>query len=171
VCGVRGVRALTVSVPPRPRAVQVAERALFLWNNEYIVSLVAQHRSQVLPIVFGALEENANNHWNPAVHGLTCNVRKMFQELDEQLYEECRQAYEKQRQQADFELDHLDKRWAALEAAAQTRCFRPPARSAATAVLACLDALQCASGLGCGQSGPGACAQGRGCGRPPMPSE
>lgn len=32
----------------------------------------------VLPIVFGALEENAANHWNPAVHGLTCNVRKMF---------------------------------------------------------------------------------------------
>jgi serine/threonine-protein phosphatase 2A regulatory subunit B' len=39
---------------------------------------VAQYRQAVLPIVFGALEENANNHWNPAVHGLTCNVRKMF---------------------------------------------------------------------------------------------
>lgn len=35
--------------------------------------------AQVLPVVFGALEENANSHWNPAVHGLTCNVRKMFQ--------------------------------------------------------------------------------------------
>lgn len=58
---------------------QVAERSLFLWNNEYIVNMVAQYRSQVLPIVFGALEENAANHWNPAVHGLTCNVRRMFQ--------------------------------------------------------------------------------------------
>ena len=27
---------------------QVAERALFLWNNEYIVSLIAQNRNQVL---------------------------------------------------------------------------------------------------------------------------
>jgi hypothetical protein len=58
--------------------VQVAERSLFLWNHEYIITLVAQYRQAVLPIVFGALEENANNHWNPAVHGLTCNVRKMF---------------------------------------------------------------------------------------------
>ena len=24
-------------------------------------------------------QENAANHWNPAVHGLTLNVRKMFQ--------------------------------------------------------------------------------------------
>lgn len=57
---------------------QVAERSLFLWNHEYIITLVAQYRQAVLPIVFGALEENAANHWNPAVHGLTCNVRKMF---------------------------------------------------------------------------------------------
>lgn len=57
----------------------MAERSLFLWNNEYIVNLVAQHRHQLLPILFPALEENTNNHWNPAVHGLTCNVRKMFQ--------------------------------------------------------------------------------------------
>lgn len=61
-----------------PLALQVAERSLFLWNHEYIITLVAQYRQAVLPIVFGALEENANNHWNPAVHGLTCNVRKMF---------------------------------------------------------------------------------------------
>ena len=50
---------------------------------------------QVLPHVFSALEANARSHWNPAVHGLTCNVRKMFQEMDEELYEECRQSYEK----------------------------------------------------------------------------
>ena len=50
---------------------------------------------QVLPHVFSALEANARSHWNPAVHGLTCNVRKMFQEMDEELYEECRQQYEK----------------------------------------------------------------------------
>ena len=52
-------------------------------------------RVQVLPHVFSALEANARSHWNPAVHGLTCNVRKMFQEMDEELYEECRQRYEK----------------------------------------------------------------------------
>ena len=28
----------------------MAERALFLWNNEYIVSLIAQNRNQVLTL-------------------------------------------------------------------------------------------------------------------------
>ena len=74
--------------------VQVAERTLFLWNNEYIVNLIAQHRTSVLPTVFPALELNARSHWNPAVHGLTCNVRKMFQEMDPALYEECRRHFE-----------------------------------------------------------------------------
>lgn len=45
----------------------MAERSLFLWNNEYIVSLVAQQRTAVLPLVFAALERNERNHWNPQV--------------------------------------------------------------------------------------------------------
>ena len=48
---------------------QVAERALFLWNNDYIVNLVAQNRHALLPLCFGALEKNARNHWNAAVGG------------------------------------------------------------------------------------------------------
>jgi len=44
--------------------VQVAERALFLWNNDYIVGLVAHNRASILPIIFGALERNARSHWN-----------------------------------------------------------------------------------------------------------
>ncbi len=46
---------------------QVAERSLFLWNNEYIVSLVAQQRTAVLPLIFAALERNEKQHWNPQV--------------------------------------------------------------------------------------------------------
>lgn len=78
----------------RRGAVQVAERSLFLWNNEAIVGLVAQHRAAVVPAVLPALERNARSHWNPAVHGLTVNVRKMFQEMDGPLYEQCRQRFE-----------------------------------------------------------------------------
>lgn len=43
---------------------QVAERALFLWNNEYIVSLIAKNREVILPLVFGAMQTNSNKHWN-----------------------------------------------------------------------------------------------------------
>ena len=57
---------------------------------------MAQHRQVILPVVFSALESNARSHWNPAVHGLTCNVRKMFEDMDEQLYEDCRGRYEEE---------------------------------------------------------------------------
>ena len=75
---------------------QVAERSLFLWNNEYIVSLVAQHRQVILPVVFNALESNARSHWNPAVHGLTSNVKKVFQDMDMNLWRECEAHYQQE---------------------------------------------------------------------------
>ena len=75
---------------------QVAERSLFLWNNEYIVTLVAQHRQVILPVVFSALESNARSHWNPAVHGLTSNVKKVFQDMDLNLWRECEAHYQQE---------------------------------------------------------------------------
>lgn len=77
-------------------SMQVAERSLFLWNNEYIVSLVAQHRQVILPVVFNALESNARSHWNPAVHGLTSNVKKVFQDMDMNLWRECEAHYQQE---------------------------------------------------------------------------
>ncbi|GLT89832.1 hypothetical protein SLE2022_077970 [Rubroshorea leprosula] len=83
---------------------QVAERALFLWNNEHIVSLIAQNRKVILPIIFEALEKNIKSHWNQVVHGLTVNVRKMFMEMDAELFEECQMQYaEKEARARDVE--------------------------------------------------------------------
>jgi serine/threonine-protein phosphatase 2A regulatory subunit B' len=97
---------------------QVAERSLFLWNNEYIVQLVAQHRETVLPLVIGALEHNAKHHWNPAVHSLTLNVRKMFQEIDAPLYERCRLQCEEEEAQREAEQQRRRRQWEAIERAA-----------------------------------------------------
>jgi len=69
---------------------QVSERALFLWNNDYIVNLVAQNRHVIVPVVFGSLERTAMTHWNASVNGLTINVRKMLQELDPELFDDTR---------------------------------------------------------------------------------
>ncbi|XP_031270101.1 serine/threonine protein phosphatase 2A 57 kDa regulatory subunit B' theta isoform-like [Pistacia vera] len=68
---------------------QVAERALFLWNNDHIENLIIQNRKVILPIIFPALEKNAKNHWNQAVHSLTLNVRKIFYDIDPELFKEC----------------------------------------------------------------------------------
>jgi len=100
---------------------QVAERALFLWNNDQIIGLVALFRQQVLPIVLPALEANMLAHWNPAVHGLTSNVRKMFQELDEPLFDECLRRYKEEQESAERVRNQRDRQWAALTALAEKK--------------------------------------------------
>ena len=48
---------------------QVAERALYYWNNEYIMSLISDNASVILPIMFPALYKNSKSHWNKTIHG------------------------------------------------------------------------------------------------------
>lgn len=43
---------------------QVAERALYFWNNEYIVNLIGENVQVILPIVFASLYQNSKSHWN-----------------------------------------------------------------------------------------------------------
>lgn len=98
---------------------QVAERALFLWNNDHIVSLVAQNRQVVLPLIFAALERNTRNHWNQAVHGLTLNVRKMFLEMDQELFQECQRKYMEDEAKAQGVEEMRELTWKRLEAAGE----------------------------------------------------
>ncbi|KAG5551708.1 hypothetical protein RHGRI_009953 [Rhododendron griersonianum] len=68
---------------------QVAERALFLWNNDHIRNLITDNRNVILPIIFPALERNMQSHWNQAVQSLTLNIRKIFSDADQSLFDEC----------------------------------------------------------------------------------
>ncbi|KAH8969210.1 hypothetical protein BDL97_02G022300 [Sphagnum fallax] len=96
---------------------QVAERALFLWNNDHFVSLVAQNRQVVLPLIFTALERNTRNHWNQAVHGLTLNVRKMFLEMDQEVFQECQRKFLEDEAKAKGLEEKRENTWKRLEAA------------------------------------------------------
>ena len=51
---------------------QVAERALYYWNNEYIMSLIGDNANCILPIMFPALYKNTKSHWNKSVNS-RCN--------------------------------------------------------------------------------------------------
>jgi serine/threonine-protein phosphatase 2A regulatory subunit B' len=68
---------------------QVAERALFLWNNEYIMKLIVNHRTELFPKLVPALYANSKTHWNQTVHGLTYNVLKLMMEADPVMFDEC----------------------------------------------------------------------------------
>jgi len=98
---------------------QVAERALFLWNNEYIVSLIAQNRQEVLPLVFEALYTNSRSHWNSTVHGLTCNVVKLFMEMDAKLFDECSSTYRDKQENAASLAEKNVNEWKSIEAMAE----------------------------------------------------
>ncbi|KAJ1401995.1 Protein phosphatase 2A, regulatory B subunit, B56 [Sesbania bispinosa] len=82
-------------------SVKVAERALFLWNNNHIQNLIKQNRKVILPIIFPALEKNTRRHWNQAVHSLTLNVRKIFYDHDPDLFKECLQEFEEYESKKD----------------------------------------------------------------------
>lgn len=45
-------------------SLQVAERALYYWNNEYVMSLISDNVNVILPIMFAPLYRNSKNHWN-----------------------------------------------------------------------------------------------------------
>ncbi|KAG6494428.1 serine/threonine protein phosphatase 2A 57 kDa regulatory subunit B' alpha isoform-like [Zingiber officinale] len=100
---------------------QVAERALFLWNNDHIISLIAQNRGVILPILFEALEKNMQGHWNQAIHGLTANVRKMFFDMDSHLFEECQRQHLDKEEKAKYLEEQRESAWRSIEAAIQSK--------------------------------------------------
>lgn len=54
-----------------------------------------------------------------AVNGLTINVRKMFLEMDAQLYEECQAAFLEEEAKAKEVEEHRETTWKRLEVAGQ----------------------------------------------------
>jgi len=67
---------------------QVAERALYFWNNEYIVSLIEENSTLIMPIVFMPLYDAAKHHWNSTIVMLVCNVLKTLMEINQELFDE-----------------------------------------------------------------------------------
>ncbi|CAN1152943.1 Serine/threonine protein phosphatase 2A 59 kDa regulatory subunit B' eta isoform [Linum perenne] len=94
---------------------QVAERALFLWNNDPIGNLIKQNRKAILPIILPALERNKSNHWNQAVRSLTLNVRKIFEDLDPELFNECLLKFQETEKKEDETRAKQGARWRRLE--------------------------------------------------------
>lgn len=94
---------------------QVAERVLFLWNNEYIVTLFNNHKQQLFPLVISALYKNSNEHWNSTVHGLTYNVSKLLAEADPKLFDDCSDRNMNIERERGRDLEEREERWKQIE--------------------------------------------------------
>ncbi|KAF5442939.1 hypothetical protein F2P56_035545 [Juglans regia] len=103
---------------------QVAERALYLWNNDHIENLIRQNRNVILPIIFPALEKNGRNHWNQVVQSLTLNVRKIFSDVDPELFEECLQQFQKDEANVEEIKTKHAAMWKCLEEIAASKAAR-----------------------------------------------
>jgi len=95
---------------------QVAERALFLWHNDYISGLIADNRRDILPIIYPVLHVNSESHWNLTVKNLTYNVLKIFMELDTPLVEQCSKAYVAKKGKDDIRSAQKLETWTKLGA-------------------------------------------------------
>ncbi|XP_073281547.1 serine/threonine protein phosphatase 2A 57 kDa regulatory subunit B' theta isoform-like [Primulina huaijiensis] len=100
---------------------QVAERALFLWNNDHIDSLIKQNRKIILPIIFPALERNARHHWNQVVHSLTLNVRKNLYDHDPDLFKACQIKFQDDEAKENEKKEKRESTWIRLEELAAKR--------------------------------------------------
>lgn len=97
---------------------QVAERALYFWNNEYIMSLIEENSIVILPIMFPALYRISKEHWNQTIVALVYNVLKTFMEMNSKLFDELTASYKAERQKEkkrEKERDELWKRLSQLE--------------------------------------------------------
>ncbi|KAH9901825.1 protein phosphatase 2A regulatory B subunit [Xylariomycetidae sp. FL2044] len=94
---------------------QVAERALYFWNNEYFCNLVSDNVEIILPIMFAPLYENSKGHWNRTIHGMVYNAMKLFMEINPQLFDDCSHEYTQQQTNAPARKAERERKWAAIE--------------------------------------------------------
>merc|ERR1711977_299554 len=93
---------------------QVAERALYFWNNEYFCNLVSDNVEIILPIMFAPLYENSKGHWNRTIHGMVYNAMKLFMEINPQLFDDCSHDYTEHQNNAEAREQARENKWKAL---------------------------------------------------------
>ncbi|NXC70254.1 2A5G phosphatase, partial [Anhinga anhinga] len=94
---------------------QVAERALYYWNNEYIMSLISDNAAKILPIMFPSLYRNSKTHWNKTIHGLIYNALKLFMEMNQKLFDDCTQQFKAEKLKEKLKLKEREEAWVKIE--------------------------------------------------------
>ncbi|KAL8872875.1 MAG: hypothetical protein Q9174_001570 [Haloplaca sp. 1 TL-2023] len=100
---------------------QVAERALYFWNNEYFCNLISDNVEVILPIMFAPLYENSKGHWNRTIHGMVYNAMKLFMEINPQLFDECSHDYTEMQNTAEQRQQARKMKWDQLAQQANQR--------------------------------------------------
>lgn len=98
---------------------QVAERALYFWNNQHVLDLMQQNAKDVIPIMFYSLYRNSKTHWNRTIHGLVYNALRCFQTIDHDLFDREMKATKAKQQHEKIQLSTRDSNWKMVEGKAE----------------------------------------------------
>ena len=71
---------------------------MYYWNNEYLMGLIEENSTTILPIMFPALYRISKEHWNQTIVALVYNVLKTFMEMNGKLFDELTANYKSERQ-------------------------------------------------------------------------
>ncbi|CAN2387417.1 Serine threonine-protein phosphatase 2A 56 kDa regulatory subunit alpha isoform [Pristimantis euphronides] len=94
---------------------QVAERALYFWNNEYILSMIEENIDNILPIMFSSLYKTSKEHWNSTIVALVYNVLKTFMEMNGKLFDVLTCSYKEERQREKKKKLEREELWRRLD--------------------------------------------------------
>jgi len=92
-----------------------AERALYFWNNEYIMSLIEENNQVIMPIMFPALYRISKEHWNQTIVALVYNVLKTFMEMNSRLFDDLTASYKADRQKEKKRERERDDLWRKMQ--------------------------------------------------------
>ncbi|KAK4401367.1 Serine/threonine protein phosphatase 2A regulatory subunit B' alpha isoform [Sesamum angolense] len=98
---------------------EVAERALYVWNNERFVKMASQAIHDVFPIIVEGMEKNLKGHWSRSVRQLTENVKEMLEEMEPILYFKCLSQLHHRQSATNEEEMRRRGRWERVEMAAK----------------------------------------------------
>lgn len=94
---------------------QVAERALYFWNNEYVVSLIEENSEALLPIMFDSLYRISKEHWNKTIVALVYNVLKTMMQMNSKLFDDLTNSYKADKQKEMNKKKEREDLWRKLD--------------------------------------------------------
>ncbi|XP_047171329.1 serine/threonine protein phosphatase 2A 57 kDa regulatory subunit B' beta isoform-like [Vigna umbellata] len=104
----------------------VAERALYMWNNEQFVKMALIGTVEVFNVIVEGMEKNLKWHWSKSVRQLTESVKVMLEEMDPDLYSKGLMDMEAKESMAHLEDIKRKKKWERIEwEAAKNQFFNP----------------------------------------------
>ena len=99
----------------------MAERALYVWNNERFLELATSSpgvMEKILPAFVASVEDNLEQHWSKCVQQVTASIKALLEQVAPDLYARCAADLAARRSEAEAAAAVRDARWRKLELAA-----------------------------------------------------